>query len=337
MNKFRFYFILLITTLSLFSCSKNEVAAVQPLRDYTVQFTADNLVIEEYLNSYYLTVTNNPGGMDDQDVVFTKTPTGGTQPSIMSYLNKSTFPKLLRKNVELHGITYSMYYLVLRPGTGESPSNVDGVLAAYAGTYLQKGTVADATELTNIAFEEIKYPQQILSLFSTISGWGEIFPLFKTGDTPIANADGTVTYNNFGAGVMFIPSGLAYYSTGSGSIPTYVPLIFKFKLFAISRLDQDGDGIPSYLEDLNGDGYMKSFSSTNLYPTTLSDAIRYADDTDRDGIPNFLDVDDDADGIGTRKEITAADGTIIPFASIPDCSGNTTNPARIKRHLVKCP
>jgi hypothetical protein len=43
--------------------------AVQPLRDYTVQFTADNLVIEEYLNSYYLTVTNNPGGMDDQDVV----------------------------------------------------------------------------------------------------------------------------------------------------------------------------------------------------------------------------------------------------------------------------
>jgi hypothetical protein len=48
-------------------------------------------------------------------------------------------------------------------------------------------------------------------------------------------------------------------------------------------------------------------------------------------------VDDDADGIGTRKEITAADGTIIPFASIPDCSGNTTNPARIKRHLVKCP
>jgi hypothetical protein len=47
-------------------------------------------------------------------------------------------------------------------------------------------------------------------------------------------------------------------------------------------------------------------------------------------------VDDDADG-GTRKEITAADGTIIPFASIPDCSGNTTNPARIKRHLVKCP
>jgi hypothetical protein len=30
-------------------------------------------------------------------------------------------------------------------------------------------------------FEEVKYPQQILSLFSTITGWGEIFPEFKTG------------------------------------------------------------------------------------------------------------------------------------------------------------
>jgi hypothetical protein len=92
--------------------------------------------------------------------------------------------------------------------------------------------------LTNIAFEEIKYPQQILSLFYDIR-MGEIFPLFKTGDTPIANADGTVTIIILGQVLCF--TGLAYYSTGSGSIPTYVPLIFKFKLFAISRLDQDGD------------------------------------------------------------------------------------------------
>jgi hypothetical protein len=64
-----------------------------------------------------------------------------------------------------------------------------------------------------------------------------------------------------------------------------MPLIFKFKLFAISRLDQDGDGIP--FRRFEWRWIYESFSSTNLYPTTLSDAIRYADDTDRDGIPNF--------------------------------------------------
>jgi hypothetical protein len=326
MNKFRFYFILTIISLSLFSCSKNDSTEAEPLRDYTVQFTADNLVIEEYLRSNYMTVTNNPGQTDDQDVVFTKIPAGGTQPSIMSYLNKSTFPKLLVRDVAFHDITYKMYYLVLRPGSGEAPCNVDGVLTSYKGTYLQNSTVADVTSLNATSFEEVIYPQQFLSLFSTITGWGEIFPQFKTGDAPIANADGTFTYNNFGAGVMFIPSGLAYYATGSGTIPTYVPLVFKFKLYAIERLDQDNDGIPSYLEDLNGDGYFGRFATGAVNP----------DDTDGDGIPNFLDVDDDADGIGTRKEITAADGTLIPFSAIPDCSGNTTNPARIKRHLVKC-
>jgi hypothetical protein len=31
----------------------------------------------------------------------------------------------------------------------------------------------------------------------------------------------------------------------------------------------------------------EKFFEYKLYPTTLSDAIRYADDTDRDGISNF--------------------------------------------------
>jgi hypothetical protein len=41
---------------------------------------------------------------------------------------------------------------------------------------------------------------------------------------------------------------------GSASILTFS---FSFKLFELQRLDQDGDGIPSYLEDLNGDGYVR--------------------------------------------------------------------------------
>ena len=40
------------------------------------------------------------------------------------------------------------------------------------------------------------------------------------------------------------------------------------------------------------------------YPTFPEDKIRYADDTDKDGIPNFLDVDDDGDGYTTKLEIS---------------------------------
>jgi hypothetical protein len=39
--------------------------------------------------------------------------------------------------------------------------------------------------------------------------------------------------------------------------------------------------------------------------------------TDGDGIPNFLDVDDDGDNLTTKLEITKTDGTLYPFNDIP--------------------
>lgn len=329
MNKFKYYFFLLITTVSLFSCSKDEVAPITPPREYAVQYATDIADIEEYLKTYYIEDTN-------PDVVtkISKIPTGGNQPSIWSYLNSSTFPKLLSRDVLRNGVTYKLYYVVLRAGTGVSPTNTDGVLTAYRGEYLSRTKVAEVNTLGATFFEESNNPQTFFNLSSTIAGWGQSFPEFKTG-TYTSNPDGTVSYSDFGAGILFIPSGLGYYSQGQNSIPAYAPLVFSIKLYEINRIDSDNDGIADYLEDLDGNRYMTNYSNTTTYPTPPADAIRYADDTDKDGIPNFQDTDDDADGISTRTEITV-NGKLIPFADIPSCDGNTTNPARIKRHLVKC-
>jgi hypothetical protein len=306
MNKFKFYFILLITTVSLFSCSKNDSAKVEPPREYSVQYATDITDIEDYLKTNYFTVVNHPGFVDDQDVTITKI--DAAQPSIMSYLNAATYPKLLSKDVNLHNIVYKLYYLVLRPGVGESPCNVDGVLTSYRGTYLERSAATDTppSALSATLFEEVKYPQQMLSLYTVIKGWSETFPLFKSGTSNV-NADGTVTHNDFGAGVMFIPSGLAYYNTGSSTIPAYSPLVFSFKLYDIQRLDQDADGIPSYQEDINKDGFVYDYRNT--VQSSPADTILYADDTDKDGIPDFLDVDDDGDNYTTKLEITKPAGT----------------------------
>ena len=59
--------------------------------------------------------------------------------------------------------------------------------------------------------------------------------------------------------------------------------------------DHDGDGIPSYLEDLNNDGEFTQNSAAD----TLD-----GDDTDQNGTPNYFDADDDGDGIPTADEIT---------------------------------
>jgi hypothetical protein len=342
MNKFKYYFIVLVTTISFFSCSKDNPAVIVPLREYSVQYTTDIATIEEYLKSYYITVTNRPGFSDDQDVVFTKIPSGGNQQSIWSYLNATSFPKLLSRDVNFHGITYKIYYLVLREGTGEKPTNVDGVLAAYREDYLTKvaATTTTAAELRVTQSEESKFPQNFFYLTTNV-GKSEIFPQFGKG-TYTANADGTVSYSNFGAGVMFLPSGLAYYDKGKGSIPSYSPLVFSFKLYEIQRTDLDReddfrinpDGIPSYLEDIDGDGYVYDFRNKINYPITPT---TNPDDTDGDGIPDFLDVDDDGDNYTTKLERSYKDANGLvkyyDFANIPFCAGGNGK----KRHLdPKC-
>jgi hypothetical protein len=98
--------------------------------------------------------------------------------------------------------------------------------------------------------------------------------------------------------------------------------VFSFKLYAINRSDLDNDGIPSYLEDVNGDNYVRNFAAGVANP----------DDSDKDGVPDYLDIDDDGDSFSTRSEITV-NKVVTPFNLIPDCSGNTTNASRIKKHL----
>ena len=226
-----------------------------------------------------------------------------------------------------NGVTYKVYYLVLRQGVGQSPTNTDAVLASYNGRYLQSTTVEAVTTVAATAFEEVKLPQQFLSLLGTVKGWSEIFPQFKTGsyeEHKVNNIpDGTIDYTDFGAGVMFIPSGLAYYNYGAGSIPSYAPLVFSFKLYEIQRLDSDGDGVLNYQEDLDGDGYMYDYRSLVNYPITPT---TNSDDTDGDGIPNFFDIDDDGDNYTTKVEIkNTTTGLPYPFADIPTCTSGKKN------------
>lgn len=62
---------------------------------------------------------------------------------------------------------------------------------------------------------------------------------------------------------------------------------------ALNCNDDDGDGIPTVFEDINGDGDFDN------------------DDTDGDGTPDYMDTDDDGDGVLTINEEKDADGNPI--------------------------
>ena len=144
MNKFKFYFILIITSITIFSCSKNEDSAtVEPIRDYQTQYDTEIKIIEDYLKTNYITVTDAPGETNDQDVIIQKLDADHT----VSIWDQTKYP-LKSKIVSLHDIKYTLYYLELRQGKkdavtglgGMSPCNVDGVLTSYRGTYLSQTT-----------------------------------------------------------------------------------------------------------------------------------------------------------------------------------------------------
>ena len=317
MNKFKLYFSLFCSVFILFSCNKADSLTVVPVRAFDVQYADDIAIIEDYLNTHYIIVEGN------QDVTISKITDPLVQSSMMSMLNSESYPKLLVKEVEANDITYKIYYFKLREDyeTGNAPSKADSVLASYNGTYLSYKTeiVDEVSTLTLLAtqFEYAPFPTLFLRLDTAVRGWREILPLFKAGQKIDVSGQPT-SYTDFGAGVLFIPSGLGYFNVPQSSpasgvtIPSYSPLVFSFKLYDVKYTDQDQDGILSNDEDLNGDG-----DFTN-------------DDTDGDGVQNLYDVDDDGDSYLTKNEIKI-DG-VVPssYSQILDCSGTTTG---LKKHL----
>jgi len=303
MNKFKYYFILLLAGIAIVSCNKSDdddVVTV-PLRDYKEQYKADNDSIVNYLKTNYIESVTA-----DFDIKISKIPVGGTQISIW---DQKEYPLQTRK-VYSNDVTYEVYFLTLRQGTGSAPMNTDRIVASYTGNFLN-GKVFDSSYGNAETFNLFAYSPE----GSVIEGWSEIFPQFKTGTSKTDVATGVISYDNYGAGVMFLPSGLGYYAGTVGSDgPAYSCLVFSFKLFDLQRMDNEysissstggivilGDGVPDYLEDVNGDGYVYDFRNTTKYPKPPTDLI---DDTDGDGIADFVDFDDDGDGFTTRFEIT---------------------------------
>jgi len=277
MNKFKLYFILLFSGLVLFSCKKDDDGDyIEELRAYDTQYATEKAMIETYMRTHYIKSLNEaPGTIQDMDVVIDEIPENNPAglTSLWYHANKDSV------SVDLHGLTYKMYYIKFRVGdpSEESPSKVDKVLAAYDGYYLNSLNKMNS-------FEYQPFPQVSFALDNVIQGWTEIFPLFKPGTSDATPGEVTI-YNNFGSGLMFIPSGLGYYNIARPKIPAYAPLMFSFKFYKMERSDTDGDGILSIHEDLNGNGIFTD------------------DDTDGDGIPNYLDADDDGDGTSTLAEL----------------------------------
>jgi len=301
--KFGLYFLALVTVFV--SCEKDDDDSTIIIQeeDRTEQQIKDDSTLVDYLEHHYFNSSFFESGSNHKysDIIVTKLP----QDDEGNYLdmpdpdqNTLLIDVVETYETEFLETDYKYYVLRLNQGEGDAPNFSDEVRVRYEGSSVVNENVFDS----RITPEDLPMVGNGFTTFGTIRAWQLVMPTFNSAlDFSINN--GIVNYNNFGLGIMFVPSGLAYFS-GTNTGASYDNLIFKFELLQYEQIDHDSDGVPTYLEDLDGD----------------LDVIN--DDTDEDNFPNYIDLDDDGDDVLTFDELISKtyteDDDMIPFMSEAD-------------------
>ena len=280
-------FFLLPVFLLFLQCKKEDTTEPIPIRDYSEQVIVDQDLLETYLKTH----TYNYEDFNNESDVNIKLDTiSDNNSSRVSLFEQASIKTIDVTNAEGQITSHNLYYIIAREGSNQSPSVADSVYVAYDGILTDGST-----------FDNRKFPIWI-DLANSLEGFREGVSELRTGKFT-ENSNGTIAYTSFGVGLFFIPSGIGYFENINSGIPEYSPLIFTVKLMTHTDTDHDNDGIISIFEDIDGDN--KPFG----------------DDSDGDNLWNMYDVDDDGDGILTVNEIDKNNDSIIDDTNndgIPD-------------------
>ncbi|WP_290696830.1 hypothetical protein [Lacinutrix sp.] len=296
MNLRKFLIPILTLLLITFSCKDDDLEdfIAVPDRDRDEVNDENDAEIRSYLDTHFFNYEDfdfsdatNPANNEFIVVLDTISADNGTQNKtpLSFYLENPTndYPKLYIKTVVQDDIDYNLYILKVREGEGEEINALDAAAMLYSGTIVD-GSVFDSQ--VNIESGQPFNLTGVGIVGGVVAGFREGVIEFKTSTGFIENTDGSITYKDHGVGVVFMPSGLGYFSLPPiGSIPQYSPLFFNLKIISRTNTDFDLDGIPSHLEHPDGD------------------ITGDEDNSDDDLLVDFIDNDDDDDGILTSDEV----------------------------------
>jgi len=281
------------------SCSNDNGPGIDqiPPRLLSEVLVEDEAALQTYLETHFYNYDdfeNPPANFDFQVQLDTIAGTNSDKRPLIQDVQSLT----IEVSSEVFGlddnetVSHTLYYLIARQGEGGLPTVADSTYTRYQGSLLN-GNLFDGTS---------DYTWQYLPFF--LRGYSLGVSKLRVGESIVENPDGTTEITNGGVGAVFMPSGLAYFNDGSNGIPPYSPLIFTISAgLYIPDTDYDGDGIPSIMEDLNGDGDVTNDNTD----ADRERAIRSP------AFPNHLDSDDDEDGIPTRDEIIIDEQGNISF------------------------
>jgi hypothetical protein len=272
LNFSKLYFVLVTLIFFLSSCDSDNNSVAVEINDYSEQLATDNALLVDYLSTHFYNYQDFPRSENKIVSIEIDTISGDNANKIplIDQVQQISVPLTDANNAI---INHTLYYIVAQQGSEleRKPAIVDSTYVAYKGELL-----------SGYKFDERVSPVWFDNA-SVVSGFRYGLQHFAPG-TYSVNESGIIRFQDFGQGIIFMPSGIGYYASGLAAIPNYSPLVFSVSVYTTNESDHDNDGILSKNEDPDGDGNP------------------FNDDTDSDGILNFNDIDDDGDGILTYNE-----------------------------------
>ncbi len=283
------------------ACKKDDNGVeVVPPKDLAEVVVTDDALIVSYLETHFYNYEEFAAPAGDFDYKIVIDTIAGANADKTPLLDQMSVKTVKISDSDETDIEHKMYILSAREGIGAGSTVADSTYIRYKGSLLN-GTVFD-NATSPVWFDLLAVVRGFREGIGNRPLNGEVstLPVFKAGGEPYVNGDGTPGVDGYGVGLIVMPSGLAYFNNPSGLIPAYSPIMFTIDMFAVNEADHDNDGVPSYLEDVDGDGNPLN------------------DNTDEDQFFNCFDSDDDGDLVSTRHEIQIVDGKLV----FPDGDGD---------------
>ena len=182
----------------------NNTSEPVALRDFSEQSITDDALLVDYLSNHFYNYEDFPRADDTVVTISIDTISGDNadKTPMIDQVQQLSVPITDANGVVTN---HTLYYLVAQQGSEleKKPSIVDSTYVSYRGELLT-GTIFDQRN-TPIWFDNI----------TVVSGFRYGLQNFAPG-TFSQDADGTISFRDYGQGILFMPSGLGYYSSARG-------------------------------------------------------------------------------------------------------------------------
>lgn len=226
-------FALFAVSVLVVSCKKDDDYKEDPPRDRGEEAIAAQNEIEEFLNSYAYNYEDfeNPSEEFDYRVVIDSIIPGSNKIPLIEQVEYKTVEDPYESSVK-----YKMYYLKVAQGEGAAVADAEAAYITYESWRMLSNEQLERTSSSDpkpFAFENK----------ASNTGLKEALKEFNAAEGFIVNDDGTITYEGYGIGAVFVPSGLAFYNNPPLAAPigVYNQLIYTFQVKGVSEQEEEED------------------------------------------------------------------------------------------------